>query len=145
MYIYNVIKKGNTMNELEKLISLLADLIPNGTEQEFILDGVTYKLKKTEDEILIEGNEPFDDTETKELVSKYKENIKNLDDDLFVEVVDEISKKIDLKKFNELLDLENYTEEQANEVEDMIDTFTDIICLNLQHKIQHLVEVYDNF
>ena len=81
----------------------------------------------------------------KEIVEEYKEGIKALDDDLFVEIVDELKSKLDLTRFNELLDLESFDEDQAQEVEKMIDISTDIICLHLQHKIQGMVELYEKF
>ena len=47
--------------------------------------------------------------------------------------------------FNELLDLESFDKDQAQEVEKMIDISTNVICLHLQHKIQGMVELYEKF
>lgn len=130
---------------MNTIISMLSDLIPDGTKKEVKIDGVTYKFNKDDGEIKIEVVEPFDDSKIKELVNNYKEKIKALDDNIFIEATEDLSSKISLKEFNELLDLKDFTEEQANRVQELIDIFTETICLHLQHKIQSLIEFYDNF
>lgn len=133
------------MDEFNKMLKLLTSLIPDGTKQELEIDGVKYIFNKDGENIKIEVSESFDDTSTKEIVAEYKEGIKKLDDDLFVEVTEELSTKLNLKEFNELLDLESFNEEQADKVEEMISISSDIIGLHLQDKIQDMVELYKYF
>ena len=139
-------------NELSDITNILDLYIPNGTVETFESDGIKYHLEKDKGHLKIEidvnipeQDEEFDDSATKEIVEEYKEGIKALDDDLFIEIVDELKSKLDLTKFNELLDLESFDKDQAQEVEKMIDISTDIICLHLQHKIQGMVELYEKF
>ena len=139
-------------NELSDITNILDLYIPNGTVETFESDGIKYHLEKDKGHLKIEidvnipeQDEEFDDSATKEIVEEYKEGIKALDDDLFIEIVDELKSKLDLTRFNELLDLESFDEDQAQEVEKMIDISTDIICLHLQHKIQGMVELYEKF
>ena len=139
-------------NELSDITNILDLYIPNGTVETFESDGIKYHLEKDKGHLKIEidvnipeQDEEFDDSATKEIVEEYKEGIKALDDDLFVEIVDELKSKLDLTRFNELLDLESFAKDQAQEVEKMIDISTDIICLHLQHKIQSMVELYERF
>ena len=139
-------------NELPDLTNILGLCIPDGTVETFESDGIKYHLEKDKGhlKIEIEANIPeqdgeFDDSATKEIVEEYKEGIKALDDDLFVEIVDELKSKLDLTRFNELLDLESFDKDQAQEVEEMIDISTNVICLHLQHKIQGMVELYEKF
>ena len=139
-------------NELSDITNILDLYIPNGTVETFESDGIKYHLEKDKGHLKIEidvnipeQDEEFDDSATKEIVKEYKEGIKALDDDLFVEIVDKLKSKFDLNRFNELLDLESFNEEQAQEVEKMINISTDIICLHLQHKIQGMVELYEKF
>lgn len=136
-------------NELTNILSLC---IPDGTVETFESDDLKCHLEKDNGhlKIEIEANIPecdgeFDDSDTKEIVKDYKDNIKALDDTIFVEVVEELKSKLDLNKFNKLLDLEKFDENQAQEVEEMIDISTDVICLHLQHKIQDMVELYEKF
>ena len=139
-------------NELSDITNILDLYIPNGTVETFESDGIKYHLEKDKGHLKIEINvnipeqdEEFDDSATKEIVEEYKEGIKALDDDLFIEIVDELKSKLDLTKFNELLDLESFDKDQAQEVEKMIDISTNVICMHLQHKIQGMVELYEKF
>lgn len=139
-------------NEFSDITNILDLYIPNGTVETFESDGIKYHLEKDKGHLKIEidvnipeQDEEFDDSATKEIVEEYKEGIKALDDDLFVEIVDELKSKLDLTKFNELLDLESFDKDQAQEVEKMIDISTNVICLHLQHKIQGMVELYEKF
>ncbi len=134
------------MNELEQLIELMGNLIPEGTNEE--IDTETYKVSivKNGDNIeiqIVEKEQEFDDSEIKQTVEEFKNAIKELDDDFFVEVTEAFSEKINNKKFNDLLDLESYTEEQACEVSEMIEIATTIIQSHIQSKIQSLFELYD--
>lgn len=139
-------------NELSDITNILDLYIPNGTVETFESDGIKYHLEKDKGHLKIEidvnipeQDEEFDDSATKEIVEEYKEGIKALDDDLFIEIVDELKSKLDLTKFNELLDLESFDKDQAQEVEKMIDISTNVICMHLQHKIQGMVELYEKF
>ena len=139
-------------NELSDITNILDLYIPNGTVETFESDGIKYHLEKDKGHLKIEidvnipeQDEEFDDSATKEIVEEYKEGIKALDDDLFIEIVDELKSKLDLTKFNELLDLESFDKDQAQEVEKMIDISTNVICMHLQHKIQGMVELYERF
>ena len=138
------------LSEISDIINNLSLSIPEGTVQSFEADGLKYYLEKDNGYIKIElkaslPEKTFDDSSTKKTVAEYKESIKALDDDLFLEIVDELSSKLDLKEFNSLLDLESFDEDQARKVEEMIDISTDVICLHLQHKIQDMVELYEKF
>ena len=138
------------LSEISDIINNLSLSIPEGTVQSFEADGLKYYLEKDNGSIKIEleaslPEKTFDDSSTKKIVAEYKESIKALDDDLFLEIVDELSSKLDLKEFNSLLDLESFDEDQARKLEEMIDISTDVICLHLQHKIQDMVELYEKF
>lgn len=144
--------KTININELPDLANILSLCIPDGTVETFEYDDLKCHLEKDNGhlKIKIEANVPecdeeFDDSDIKELVKNYKDNIKALDDTIFIEVVEELKSKLDLNKFNELLDLEKFDKDQAQEVEKMMDIFTDVICLHLQHKIQDMVELYEKF
>lgn len=144
--------KTINFNELPDLINMLGLCIPDGTVEAFESDDLKCHLEKDNGylKIEIEANIPeqdrkFDDSYAREIVKEYKEGIKALDDDLFVEIVDKLKSKLDLTRFNELLDLGSYNEKQAKEVEEMIDISADVICLHLQHKIQGMVELYERF
>lgn len=132
---------------MEKFITeLINALIPEGAIQEYDIDGEKVTVSKKDGVVNITTfKEEFDDTYIKELIKDYKESIKELDDCVFVEAVDDFSSKLDLKKFNELLDKEEFTKEEADEIERMIDTSVDCIQSHLEDKINSLIEVYRKF
>lgn len=140
------------ITNISDLANILGLYIPDGTVETFESDNLKCHLEKDNGHLKLEikANIPkqdreFDDSATKEIVKEYKERIKALDDNLFVEIVEELKSKFNLTRFSELLDLESFDEDQAQEVEKMIDISTDIICLHLQHKIQDMVELYEKF
>lgn len=139
--------KVSYFNELPDLASTLSLCIPDGFEKTFEIDDLKCHLKKDNGDlsIEIEYDEKFDDSYIKEIVSSYKDKMKALDDDLFVEIVEELKTKMDINYFDKLLELEEFDENQAREVEEMIDISTNVISLYLQHKIQDMVELYENF
>lgn len=139
---------NKTIEGLLEIANILNLSIPNGTEESFEDDDVKIILGKDDDCLKIEIStipKEVEFDETKELVEEYKEAIKNLDDDLFLEIVEELKSKVDLTKFNELLNLEEYNSEEAKEVEEMIDISSEIICSTLKKKIQSMVELYEKF
>ena len=85
------------------------------------------------------------DWEVKEYVSNFRNNIKALDDSLFVKVTEEFGETFDTKEFDNLLKLDSYTKQEAEKVAEMISEFSDIVCKNLQCEIEKLVELYERF
>lgn len=139
---------NKTIEGLLEIANILNLSIPNGTEESFEDDDIKIILGKDDDCLKIEIStipKEVEFNETKELIEEYKEAIKNLDDDLFLEIVEELKSKVDLTKFNELLNLEEYNSEEAKEVEEMIDISSEIICSTLKNKIQSMVELYEKF
>ena len=139
---------NKTIDGLLEIANILNLSVPNGTKEVLEDNDVKINLEKSDDCLKIEINsifkaEEFD--ETKELVEEYKEAIKNLDDDLFLEIVEQLKCKVDLTEFNELLNLEEYNSDEAKEVEEMINISSEIICSTLTKKIQNMVELYEKF
>lgn len=81
----------------------------------------------------------------KSRVSKYKENIKKLDDDLFISVVEELETKLDLKEFNDLLELEEYDEDSLKALLIYLELSSNIIKEKIEEKINDLEELSQRF
>lgn len=133
------------MEELSLMLKLLSSLVPDGTKKEVEIEGVKYFLSKDGENVKIKASEIFNDSSTKEMVASYKENVEDLDDDIFIEVTEELAEKMDISEFNELLELDSFSEEQAVKVEKMISISSDIICSHLQQKIKDMVKLYEKF
>lgn len=89
--------------------------------------------------------EQYDDSEIKKRVVAFKQALTTLKDDLFVLVVDKLSEIVDVKRFNDLLDQESFTEEEADNVDDMIDTANDLIEDLFDKEIQELESLKEIF
>ena len=135
----------NDLFQLNTMANLLEALIPEGTNKKVEIDGVEYSLNQKDNKVSISAVEKFDDTAIKEYVSQFKENIKELDDCLFVKVTEEFKKSFNTKEFDKLLNLDKYSQEDADKVVAMMSEFSDIVCEYLQSKIKKLVELYEKF
>ena len=135
----------NDLFQLNTMANLLEALIPEGTNKKVEIDGVEYSINKKDNKVSISAVEKFDDTAIKEYVSQFKENIKELDDCLFVKVTEEFKKSFNTKEFDKLLNLDKYSQEDADKVVAMMSEFSDIVCEYLQSKIKKLVELYEKF
>lgn len=133
------------IDELTNLLNIVSEMIPEGTKKEIELDGMKISLIKEDGTIKINTKTKFDDTIIKEQVKSYQTNIRELNDDIFVEISEELSSVLNLKEFDTLLNLKEYSQEQANKVSGMIDIASKIARKHLQKKIENLVELYDRF
>lgn len=140
----------NEFDNVSRLLQIISDSIPEGTEQKFEVNGVQLELTKKDGNIKIKVSQNleeqiFDDTKVKELVEDFKEALEELDDETFIEVTEEAEKHFDIKKLDKLLKLEHFTEDEAESINSLISLFSQIICANLQDKIENLVDLYTRF
>lgn len=143
------------VKELFDLINIFNMVIPDGSEESLEVNGMKVTLNKKDGVINIsvtsdkdtkeEALETFDDSQIKEIIKEYKERIEELDDCLFVEAAEEMSKYFNMKRFDELLNQDTFTEQEATEVSEMIDQSSQIICNHLEDKINELVNIYNRF
>ena len=140
------------LKSLFKAFDMIQTLVPedgkclekNGTVINVTKDGNTLKItivSKAEDE----EEEKFDDTEIKEAIQEYKDKLNDLDDCLFVSATEDFGKEFEVKRFDELLNKETLTADEAMEVTKMIDRSLDIISDHLRKKIEELVSIYNRF
>lgn len=140
------------INDLTDLLHIFGLIIPEGTDKVFEEDGTQIHISKKNGGVKISVNsnkdlsgENFDDSSIKDAISEFKDNINDLDDSVFIESLEEARKAIDVKRFDELLNLEKFTKAEATEVANMITYFSQIISNNLQEKIQELLELQERF
>lgn len=136
------------IENLANLIQVLNDIIPEGIEEKLEADGIQVSLIKKDGDIKINvtsEEKTFNDSEIKKYVSDFRNNIKALDDSLFVKVTEEFGETFDTKEFDNLLKLDSYTKQEAEKVIEMISEFSNIVCEHLQCEIEKLVELYERF
>lgn len=140
------------VKELFDLINIFNVAIPDGAEESLEVNGTKITLNKKDGVINIsitsnneDAVEEFDDSCIKEIIKEYKERLNELNDDLFIEVVEAMESSLDVQRFDELLNQDTFTEEEAAEVNEMIDQSSQIICDHLEDKINELVNIYNRF
>lgn len=142
------------LNELEALLNLVHSFVPDGYEEKLEVNGSTITLNKNGNKVNViiasnneepESTKAFDDSEVKSLIAAYKKSIEGLDDCLFLNTLEDMRNTIDVKRFDELLNKESFTEEEANEVTHMINISTAIINDHLESKIQELLKTFIRF
>lgn len=143
----------NTLSNIYELLGIF-NAIPEGTDEKISIGNLEIALTKKNGaiDVKIETNEDnkqecqtFDDSEIKEKVANYKASIEALDDNTFLDILDEMREVIDIKEFDSLLDSESFTEETAARVEELIEHSTLIVHKFLQNKIQDLMALYERF
>lgn len=138
----------NDNNYLNGLIETLKMLIPNNSDSYAEIGGHRISTSNHDGSINITVEpikQTFDDTQIKELVSNYKKNIGKLDDCLFLGVLDEIKDHLDIKTFDELINQDSYSEEDAEIVKSMIN-FTNLVAHeHIVNKMQDLEELLNEF
>lgn len=141
-------------NELD-LLEILRLLIPEGTNQGCSDGNKSISVKNEDGKITIEcsyeeesednSDNQYDDSDIKEIVAEFKTSLEHLDDSIFLESLEKIKEAVDVKRFDELLDLEKYSEAEAVEVACFIDYFTQVISTTLQDKIRELLDLSEKF
>lgn len=145
---------NKSFNELD-LLEILRLLIPENTNQGCSIDDKSISVKNQNGEITIEcsynpeskdtSDKSFDDSEIKEIVAEFKDSIANLDDSIFLKSLERAKAAVNVKRFDELLNLEEYSEAEATEIACLINYFSQIISVTLQEKIQELVDLSEKF
>lgn len=148
--------ENKSFNELD-LLKILKLLIPEGTNQGCSDDNKSISVKNENGKITIECSykeeeekedtldKSFNDSDIKEIVTEFKDSIENLDDSIFLESLEKAKAAVDVKRFDELLNLKKYSEAEAIEIACLIDYFSQIVYITLQEKIQELVGLSKKF
>lgn len=142
----------NTLSNIYELLGIF-NAIPEGADEKVCIDDLEITLTKEDGVVNVkigmnklgECNYTFDDSAIRGKIANYKESIDALDDNTFLDILDEMREVIDIKEFDDLLSMESFTEENAARVEELIDHSTLIVHKFLQNKIQDLMELYERF
>lgn len=130
-----------TNMDLEKFLELVFSN-PDNIRVEYTNINGQESLKVNGEELLPE-KERYDDTPIKEYISKYKDNIKLLDDCTFLEVIEEAEEVINIQSLDELLKQDSYTQEEAELVYGQLNFINTIIHEKLTNKVQDLIELIE--
>lgn len=141
----------NTYLSESELLDILKLLVPEGTNQGFSDGNKSISVKNENGNITIEcitkkeDNNTFDDSKIKSLVSEFKERINELDDCLFMEILEDLKTKLDIKELDSFLELKSFDKDTANRLTEMINLASDVMLSHLSSKIGDLVKLYNRF
>ncbi len=128
---------------LEKLFKLMLENPDNIS--------ITYSNINGEEKLVVNGEtlseeKKFDDSVIKQRVDIFKKNIDILDSCTLTDACDKIADEIIcLKELDEMLNQEHYTEEEANELDSILNQICNVIKDTISDKINTLNELKDRF
>ena len=143
-----MVRQINNFDEVITALKTMNMIMPNGLIEEADINGLKISLVKSNEGVTLKvtySGDNIDTEDVKEVISDYKEALDELDDNVFIDVVEELSKHVDMKRFNDLLEAKSFTDDEAKEVINMIDLSTKIIQDSLQSKIDNLESILDRF
>ena len=129
-----------TFDELFNIVRAIGEILPEG-ENTLNLGSVKLEVDKKDNSIKIQ----IVDNEAMDLVKEYKENIKLLDDEIFVKATEELSKSVNINYFNNLLEKEKLTPYELDVVGQYIAKSNDIISDMINAEIGRLEDLLDRF
>ena len=129
-----------TFDELFNIVRAIGEILPEG-ENTLNLGSVKLEVDKKDNSIKIQ----IVDNEAMDLVKEYKENIKLLDDEIFVKATEELSKSVNINYFNNLLEKEKLTPYELDVVGQYIAKSNDIISDTINAEIGRLEDLLDRF
>ena len=129
-----------TFDELFNIVKAIGEILPEG-ENTLNLGSVKLEVDKKDNSIKIQ----IVDNEAMDLVKEYKENIKLLDDEIFVKATEELSKSVNINYFNNLLEKEKLTPYELDVVGQYIAKSNDIISDAINAEIARLEDLLDRF
>lgn len=129
-----------TFDELFNIVKAIGEILPEG-ENTLNLGSVKLEVDKKDNSIKIQ----IVDNEAMDLVKEYKENIKLLDDEIFVKATEELSKSVNINYFNNLLEKEKLTPYELDVVGQYIAKSNDIISDAINTEIARLEDLLDRF
>lgn len=130
------------------LMDVISSLVPEGTEQCVETQGNKIILTNKDGKVGIDIQTietKFNDKYVKEEVSEFMSNLKLIDDDMFIDIYEELRNVMDCNKFDSLLELKEYNQEEADLTLDMIAKASSVIKAHLNNKITSLTNLYSRF
>ena len=129
---------------IEKLIDLIFEN-PNDIYIEYSNINGEKRLLINGEEVKEELTPEFDDTQIKMEINDFKEALKKLDDNLFITFCEALNNVMDVNKFNKLLDLESFNEEDAEYVKGMMDQSKTILIELIDSRLNYLYDLKEMY
>lgn len=128
------------MDFIEELINLLNT--EKSVNKEFNIDGYKVEVIKDGNTIITKATLEEDNT-IKDKIAQFKDIVENIDDTVFIDVLELVSKRIDIKEFDSLLNKQNFTKEEAENLNNKMSYFINTAHDYVNVKIKELYNTDD--
>ena len=132
-----------TFEELINIINIIGSLLPEG-QNTLDLGNIKLEVDKKDNSIKITAVDEVSDIDL-DLIREYKENIKLLDDELFIKATEKLSEDVDINYFNSLIEKTTLTSNELNEVKAIIEKSNEIISELIEDEIDRLDSLLTRF
>ena len=129
-----------TFEDLFNIVKTISEFLPKG-ENTLDLGNIKLEIDKKDNSIKIKV---VSDSEL-DLIREYKENIKLLDDELFIKAAEKLSEDVDINYFNSLIEKTTLTSNELNEVKAIIEKSNEIISELIEDEIDRLDSLLERF
>ena len=129
-----------TFEDLFNIVKTISEFLPKG-ENTLDLGNIKLEVDKKDNSIKIKV---VSDSEL-DLIREYKENIKLLDDELFIKATEKLSEDVDINYFNSLIEKTTLTSNELNEVKAIIERSNEIISELIEDEIDRLDSLLTRF
>ena len=132
-----------TFEDLFNIVKTISELLPKG-ENTLDLGNIKLEIDKKDNSIKITAVDEVSDIDL-DLIREYKENIKLLDDELFIKATEKLSEDVDINYFNSLIEKTTLTSSEFDEVTAIIERSNEIVAELIQDEIDRLDSLLERF
>ena len=132
-----------TFEDLFNIVKTISELLPKG-ESTLDLGNIKLEVDKKDNSIKIKAVDEVSNSDL-DLIREYKENIKLLDDELFIKATEKLSEDVDINYFNSLIERTTLTSNELNEVKAIIERSNEIIAELIEDEIDRLDSLLERF
>lgn len=132
-----------TFGDLFNIVKTISEFLPKG-ENTLDLGNIKLEIDKKDNSIKITAVDEISDSDL-DLIREYKENIKLLDDELFIKATEKLSEDVDINYFNSLIEKTTLTSNELNEVKAIIERSNEIIAELIEDEIDRLDSLLERF
>lgn len=134
------------MKQLDEFIAILDTLIPEELHDTFEQHGYKISVNKDDHTLSISMEKIGPDEDSMKLIKNYKEGINELDDCLFMDLIEGLrARGINLANLDRLIEMESYSKDDARVLVNLIEITSPIIKSLIANKISQLNKISDKF
>lgn len=139
------------IGERFSLLNIINELVKDGTDQVIDVNGTKVRITKKDNKLNIVAG--YEDKEKEEVnqeefgkyIKAFKNYLNEIDDTTFFEIKEELDKCMNIKVFNDMLNLDHYDLDDAKAVQQGIELVSQIANDKIRHRLSQLENLIDRF